>query len=116
VGSARGSDTVAAQHGRRAVPGACSGVGAGSLGCEGMGVGWGARRGFWRRAGLGRDAGRDREVEWGRVGERSGGGGCMGGARGRGWEFHGPLVGLRVRVRVFFSFFISFLNSKYIFR
>jgi hypothetical protein len=39
----------------------------------------------------------------------------------RGWEArgaraNGPLVGLRVRVRVFFFFSVSFLISKYIFK
>jgi hypothetical protein len=77
---------------------------------------------------LGRESEGEREVEWGRVGPtcKRGKGREKGVAvaaaweepRGSGWEFHGPLVGLRVRVRVFFFFlfFISVLNSKYIFK
>jgi hypothetical protein len=71
-------------------------------------------------------AGREREEEWGWVARErekgrgretlSGGGGWGKPGGGCGWGFDGPLVGPRVRVRVFFFFSISFLNSKYIFK
>jgi hypothetical protein len=51
-----------------------------------------------------------------RGGEESGGGGWEPG-KGARRCLHGPLVGLRVRVRLgFFFFSISFLISKYIFK
>jgi hypothetical protein len=65
-----------------------------------------------KRSGVGlqeREKGRGRETESG-----GGGWGKLGG--GRDWWFDGPLVGLRVRVRFFSFFSISFLNSKYIFK